>query len=227
MSGPKAVPTFVRAEEGKGTMTIHYRTDEGTDGSMTFGLDDDSEFQIVRVVHLGRRSAPDQEIQVYLQQRGQPEPDHGWGTHLFGVKLPYPDVHVLGWQLYDFMVLTENLVERLSHNRAKLNSISYGDDHIAVKYDDYRTLKLGLVSDRYRFTLDYYAVDFGEGIGPVGMTFGFIDEDGVKRRIGFSASAEDIWSMKLELDAFTKAFEAAHSPKLEAAAISYTLQQAA
>ncbi len=113
-----------------------------------------------------------------------------------------------------------------------ITGLLYGDDYITIQFDKPDgtpdTFTFGLVADRHRFTLAYYGVNYGEnGLGAEGMVFGFLDEYGERRRLDFSAPAEDIWRMKFELDAFTKAFEDARRPKFRAAATSYALQQAA
>jgi hypothetical protein len=240
MSGPKAIPTFVRAEEGRHTMTLHFRTAEGETGRFTFGHGDDSEYQLVGVSHGSRGSKPDHSVWVYLQKKGEPEPDHQWGTHQFGVALPNPDAHKLVWQLHDFMHSAAHLVERLSRDIRKIESVSYADDYITISYDLYGTLKLGLVPEQHRFTFLSYGCSFDDDLhapGQTQLTFAFLDENGERFDLAFFGDVTEVDQIDAELTAFIrshrrehntlKALEGQHDPKFEAAATSYTLQQAA
>jgi hypothetical protein len=218
MMKDRPVPTFVRAEEGRHTMTLHYLTAEGETGRFTFGHGDDSEFQLVGVGHGGRGSKPDHSVWVYLQKRGEPEPDHQWGTHHFGVALPNPDAHKLTWQLFDFMQSTEHLVERLSRRTPEIKGVSYSDDYITISYDLYGTLKLGLVPELHRFTFLSYGRSFDDDLHAPGqtlLTFAFLDENGKRFDVAFYADVAEVDRIDAELGAFIRSHRRGHNTLME------------
>jgi hypothetical protein len=242
MSAP--VHTFISVEEDKHTLTVYYRTEAGEPGEITFSRRGEPEGYSLELVGVGGRRIQEKlHVDMYFRKDGVEAVevmqvtdknsikirDGVLVTHHIVVELAADDAHKLSKQLHLFINPVEVLLESNMLRRPVMDGISYGGDYIAVSYDSgYRTVRFGLVADRHRFTLAYYAVNFEENVpGPQYMTFGFLDEDGIKRHLNFSAPTEDIWRMKFELSAFVEAFEKQHNPKFEAADLTCTFPKAA
>lgn len=241
MSAP--VHTFVSVEEDKHTLTVHYRTRAGELDKITFSARGEPEgYELVTVGVGGRRSEEKQHVDKYLRkdgaeaveifqvtnEEGNKVKDGIHVTHYIVVELPQEDAHRLMWQLHDFMDSAADLVERLSRCPPKIESVSYGDDYVAISYSRYRTLKLGFAGAPHRFTFTLYGRSEIEGeSGQLPTWFGFKDENGKPFHVEFSVPSDEIDRIDHEIGAFIKAHKNWRNPKFEAAVIPYVFQYAA
>ena len=221
MSGPKAIPTFVGVDEYRDTITLHYLTPGGEPGSFTFGVDNEvCEYELASFAHCGRGSEPDHEVQIFVRRRGDKRTkatDEVEATHHFRVALSNEDGYSLAWLLSNFMRAADDLVKTLTTWTPKLEGVSYSDDYITLQLDGRRTLKLGLVSGRYRFTLMWHGWDFPDGIVELKRkAFGFLDDNGKSHRVVFSAPLDESERLDAVLSAYLEALKE-NRPKAEIA----------
>jgi hypothetical protein len=219
MSSP--INTFVQAEEGKRALTVHYRTEIGEPGAITFSEQGQPEGYRLELVSVGGRASQEMshvdmyftvdgaqavEIMQITNAEGVKVKDGVLVTHYTSVHLPREDAHRLSWQLHNFVQPAEYLIKELSPRIPRIESISYVDDYITVHFNRYRFFKLGLVPDKYRFTFSDYKLRSAPIDGFICMVFSFLDEKGDDFSVQFASPLEDAARMDIELRDFLESY---------------------
>jgi hypothetical protein len=206
MSAPAA--TFIRADEDKHTLTVHYRTSSGELAQIVFSARGEPEGYELATVMLPERRRERSHVDIYFKIDGAESVKIHDGvsvSHHLVLETPTEEGSLrLRHQLSSFMHTTENVVKQLMNGKPHMDNLAFGEDHIAIT-SSYDTLTLGLTPDRYRFTFTDYSLRSVPIRGFIFMAFGFLDENGDKFNVQFAATHDDAFRMDSELRAFFKA----------------------
>lgn len=198
---------FVRVEETRGYLTLHYRDDTDEHALTLSAHDEPGAFTLVGTYFPGRGSDETGEAQLLLHKDGCEGVDLPEGfsvTHSLAVKLPKQDTYKLAHRLFDFTHSAEDVVKAFARSRAHLDDLAFGDDHLTIT-SNYDTLTLGLIPERYRFAFTDYKPQGAPIRGFLYLQFGFTDENGEPFHVKFAAPDDDAARIDGELRDFFRA----------------------
>ena len=209
MTIAKPLATFVRADEGANTIDISFCTPEGGSGCLTLGARDATAEYRLTALGSGTNEQLGSLVYISLAKAGETG-DARWhgSTHLLQLAATNEQAIRLVNQLSDFNKPAQDIAVELRVRTETVTGIAYAEDHIAVNYSAYQTLKLGLYTGVTRFTLKSCGriYETHESTFPR-LYFVFEDETGTEQFVPFNARDSKIDALHAELRTFVETQE--------------------